>query len=313
MEIQTIQNLPATEIRAAKSYMDASTATATKKAYQSDWLIFTTWCASKGVESLPATPEVVALFLSAQARGGKKAATVARRLASVSSAHKAVGLDSPARSMPVQAILRGIRRKHGCAQDQKAPATADIVRKMAQCAPNTTSGLRDRSLILLGFAGAFRRSELSALMIEDLGSTPEGVRVRVRMSKTDQEGRGLVKPIPYGNQCCPVQALRDWLEVSGITEGPLFRRVWKNGRIGEEPITPKSIAGIIKRMAEKIGLNPDLFSGHSLRSGFCTEAAKNGADLFRIMDQTGHKNLKTLKGYVRRGQEFNNHPGEGLL
>jgi site-specific recombinase XerD len=313
MELQTIQNLPATEIIAAKSYMDASTATATKKAYASDWAIFTAWCDSKCVESLPATPEVVALFLSAQAREGKKAATIGRRLASISSAHKAVGLDSPASSMPVQALLRGIRRKHGCAQDQKTPATSEIVREMARSAPNTKSGIRDRALLLLGFAGAFRRSELAALTIEDLGFTPEGVRVSIRRSKTDQEGKGQVKAIPFGGLFCPVRAVKEWLKVSGITEGPLFRSVRKNGVVNDSRLTTKSIGQIVKRAASSIGLDPKDFSGHSLRSGFCTSAAKNGADLFKIMDVTGHKNLKTLKGYVRRGQEFNNHPGEGLL
>jgi len=314
MQLQTApQNLPAREIQVAQEYLDASVSDATRKAYKTDWAIFSAWCASKGVESLPASPDVVALFLSAQAGEGKATATIGRRLASISSAHKSAGLDSPAGSKPVQAILRGIRRKHGCAQDQKSPATAEIVREMARSAPNTKSGIRDRALILLGFAGAFRRAELSALCVSDLGFAPEGVRVLVRRSKTDQDGRGQVKAIQNGDVFCPVRAVREWLEVSEITEGPVFRSVRKNGVVSDKAITTKSIGEIVKRLAESVGLDPKEFSGHSLRSGFCTSAAMSGADLFRIMDITGHRSLKTLQGYVRRGNEFNNHPGRGLL
>jgi len=165
----------------------------------------------------------------------------------------------------------------------------------------------------LGFAGAFRRSELAALTVADLEEVDEGLRVHIRKSKTDQEGAGEVVPVIRGNGNCPVQAVRAWLEATGITEGPVFRRVGKGRKVFPAGLTPFSISEIVKRYAGLAGFTADEFAGHSLRAGFLTSAAENGASIFAMMDVSRHRSVETVRGYVRRAEEFNGHAGEGLL
>ncbi len=187
------------EAEAAAAFARAEKADATRRAYRSDWRRFEAWCASRGTAPLPAAPEAVAAFLAAEAAAGTKPSTLARRAAAIRYAHRLAGHESPTNAEAVRATLRGIRRTLGAAPAQKAPATASRIAAMAALAPaGTLRGLRDRALLLLGFAGAFRRSELVALRVEDLVETPDGLRIVIRRSKTDQEGAGQEVAIPHG-------------------------------------------------------------------------------------------------------------------
>jgi integrase len=174
-------------------------------------------------------------------------------------------------------------------------------------------GLRDRALLLLGFAGAFRRSELVALNVADFGETAEGLRIRIARSKTDQEGQGVTIAVVPGSVACPVRALRAWLEAAGISEGAVFRPVAKGGRIASARLGSKAVGLIVKKHATKLGLDPLAFGGHSLRAGFLTSAAARGASIFKMMDVSRHRSVDTLRGYVRDAELFRDHAGAGLL
>jgi integrase len=197
----------------------------------------------------------------------------------------------------VRATVRGIRRSLGAAPSKKMPATAERVIGMAPLAGTRLSATR--ALLLIGFAGAFRRSELVALNADDIEETVEGLRVTIRRSKTDQEGHGHVIAIPRGVIACPVTALKAWLEAAAITQGAVFRPIAKGGRIRPTRLTDRSVADIVKAHAQRAGLDPKLFAGHSLRSGFLTSAAARGASIFKMADQSRHKSMDTLRGYVR--------------
>jgi integrase len=183
---------------------------------------------------------------------------------------------------------------------------------MALAAGDDMKGLRDRALLLTGFAGAFRRSELVALNIEDLEESEPGFKVTIRHRKTDQEGTGQTIAIVRGSVACPVTALKAWLEAAGITTGPVFRSVKKGGAVGAR-LPAQSVADIVKAYAGRVGLDPALFAGHSMRSGFLTSAAKRGASIFKMMDQSRHRSVETLRGYVRDAEIFKGHAGAGLL
>ena len=212
------------------------------------------------------------------------------------------------------AVLRGIRHELGTAPQQKAPATAERVRAMLDAIPgDTLRGKRDRAILAFGMAGAFRRSELVALRVEDLDRVPEGVRLTIRRSKTDQLGAGQVIAILRGSKLRPVRALFEWIEAAAITAGPVFRGIDRHGRISAEPLTPQSVALIVKRAADAAGLDRDEFSGHSLRAGFLTSAADSGADALRMMEVSRHRRVETVRGYVRRANLFRGHAGAGFL
>ena len=174
-------------------------------------------------------------------------------------------------------------------------------------------GKRDRALLLLGFAGAFRRSELAALRVEDLTFGADGVDVLIRRSKTDQEGQGQVVAIPHGVHLKPVESLQDWLQAAGIKAGPIFRAVSRGGKVGEAALTGHSVANVVKRYAAAAGLDVSSFSGHSLRAGFVTSAADRGADLNRIMDVSRHVDPRTVRTYIRRADRYKDHAGAGFL
>lgn len=302
------------ELKQAKYFYNHQHAASTLRAYRSDWAIFERWCHTRGLQSLPAAPEVIAVFLSSQASGGSKPATLTRRVAAIRYFHQVAGMAaSPTGSEIVKSTIKGIKRALGTAKSQKAPATADRLLKMLEHVPDTLQGCRDRAILLLGFAGAFRRSELSHLLVSDLKEVPAGLRVHIRKSKTDQEGAGQVVPIIRGKNFCPIKAVRVWLQKANINNGPIFRRLGKGGKIFKKSLTPYSIGKIVKRYAEKAGYNPDDYGGHSLRAGFLTSAAMNGASIFKMMDISRHKSMDTLKGYVRQAEEFRDHAGQGLL
>lgn len=308
--------LTESETERLRAYMSAEKSQATRRAYQSDWKGFVAWCEEKGAEPLPARVETICAFLVHQVERGLKASSVSRSFAAIRYAHKLANVDSlPTDSEAVRAVLCGIRRSKGTRPEQKAPATAEIVKTMITHCPTTLAGLRDKAILLLGFAGAFRRSELSALTLDDLEFVKEGLRVHVRRSKTDQAGQGFAKPIIHGAtpSTCPVVAITAWIKAARIENGFLFRRLSKGERVEAESLSGYSIGVIVKDYAAKVGLDPETIGGHSLRAGFCTSAAMAGADAFKIMDVTGHKSVQTLRGYVRRADEFRNHAGSGLL
>ena len=297
-----------------QAYALAEKADATRRAYRSDFAKFAAWCRTeRSVEALGASPDTVATYLAAQASAGVKPSTLDRCLAAIGYAHRLAGLPSPAEHEAVRAVMRGIRRTTGVALAQKAPATAERMKAMLQAIPaDTLLGKRDRALLLLGFAGAFRRSELVALKVADLAFEPDGVRVLIRRSKADQEGHGQEIAIPRGTKLRPVAALQAWLAAASITAGPVFRSVNRHGKVGGA-LTAQVVATAVKRHAEAAGLDPDAFAGHSLRSGFLTSAADAGADVLRMMEVSRHRRVETVQGYVRRASLFKGHAGAEFL
>jgi site-specific recombinase XerD len=296
----------------AAFFARADKALSTRKAYRSDLGLFHAWCTKRRVPALPATPETVAAFVATEAMRSRLP-TIRRRLAAIRYVHRIAGLPVPTDDERVKAVVRGVRRTIGAAVAKKAPATNDKVLAMVAAQDGSLTNLRDRALLLLGFAGALRRSELVALDVEDITETAQGLKVIIRHSKTDQEGAGSAIAIVRGSLACPVAALRAWLAAATIANGPVFRRVNKAGRVLPSRLTAQSVALIVKARAKRIGLNPEQFSGHSLRAGFLTSAARHGASLFKMMDVSRHRNLDTLKGYVRDSEMFTNHAGNGLL
>jgi site-specific recombinase XerD len=301
------------DLQDARAFAENEKAVATRRAYQSDFRVFTDWCESRDLDPCPVAPQTIAAFLAAQAKDGISASTLARRIAAIQYVHELAGHDSPTKAKIVGVTMRGIRRTVGTAKRQKAPATAERIAEMVRQCPDTLAGKRDRALLLLGFAGAFRRSEIVALTVADLEEADGGLRVTVRKSKTDQEAAGYVVPILRGAKACPVAAVKAWIETAGIMEGPIFRPLAKGGRVLAQALSTKSVAEIVKVYAERAGLDPEAFAGHSLRSGFLTSAASRGASIFKMMDISRHKSVDTLRSYVRRAEEFKDHAGEGLL
>lgn len=316
LTVSQASNLPAAlapDLAAAMGYAKAEKAQATRKAYGTDFRIFAAWCETKGAASLPALPETVAAFLAAEAGAGVKPSTIGRRVAAIRYAHKLAILPTPTDAEGVKATVRGIRRTFGGAKVKKSPAVAAKMKNMVATAPEGLAGLRDRALLLLGFAGAFRRSELVALDVADIEQTPEGLRVTVRRAKTNQEGLGRTLAIARGDMACPVKALAAWLDAAGISTGPLFRPINKAGTVADSRLTAQSVALIVKAYAGRAGFDASAFAGHSLRSGFLTSAAGNGASIFKMMDVSGHRSVDTLRGYVRDAELFKDHAGAGLL
>jgi site-specific recombinase XerD len=301
------------EAEAAAKYALAEKASATRRAYRSDFKIFRTWCRNRGIDVLPATPEAVAAFLAAEADRKIRPATIGRRLAAIRYAHRLAGVPVPTDDERVRATMRGIRRSLGAAPVRKAPATAEKIVAMAPPAGEHVATLRDRALLLFGFASAMRRSELAALDVEDIEETAQGLLIMIRRSKADQEGYGNQIAVPLGTKACPVAALVNWLRAAAITNGPVFRPIGKGGHVQNTRLTDRSIANIVKGHAARAGLDPASYSPHSLRSGFLTAAAANGASIFRLADQSRHKSIDVLRGYVRYAELFRDHPGANLL
>jgi site-specific recombinase XerD len=320
----------------AADFARADKAENTRKAYRSDFARFQSFCAQHRLSPLPATPRTLAAFLAIEARNAKPS-TIERRLAAIRYAHTLAGLKTPTDDERVKATARGIRRTLGTATAKKAPITDDTLRailatlttranalaakrgllaktrrKTPLTKPNgAIADLRDRALLLLGFAGAFRRSELVALNLADLVETKQGLRVAIHRSKNSHDVTAIA--IPRGRNACPVRALKTWLAAATITSGPIFRRISKAGRVLPDRLTAQSVALIVKAHAKRAGLDPRQFSAHSLRAGFLTSAARRGASLFKMMDVSRHRSLTTLKGYVRDAELFADHAGEGLL
>lgn len=288
-------------------YLRASLAENTRRAYRSDLNHFLQWGGT-----VPVSPELLARYLAAHAERHAPA-TLARRLVSIGKAHTAQGLPSPADTELVHATLRGIRHTHGSAQRQVAPAIKeDILLMVAGLKGN--KGIRDRALLLVGFAGAFRRSELASLIVADIEQAKQGVIFQLRRSKTDQEGQGRKIAIPFARGAvCPVLALQHWLEVSRITEGPIFRPVNRHGIIADASLTAQSVALVVKERAKAAGLDPSKYAGHSLRAGLVTSAAQIGVSSWKIRQQTGHKSDAMLARYIRDANLFIDNAAGAVL
>lgn len=309
------QVAPAALSTTAKGYALNSRAAATTRAYRTDLEHFARWCVARNACPLPALPEVVAEYVADMA-GTYKPATIARRLAGVSVAHKLAGYETPTRAEVVRVVNTGVRRTLGTAPEQHNAAGIGEVRRMvARLDLDSVAGLRDRALLLAGFALAARRSELVALQLSDLEQTAEGYKVTIRRGKTDQEGRGTTRALPYGTdpETCPVRALTAWITAAGITEGPIFRAVDRWGRVSDRPLSGQGVALVVKGAADRAGLDPSRYSGHSLRAGFCTTAAARGASERAIARQTGHApNSTVLRSYIRHATVFTDNAAADL-
>jgi site-specific recombinase XerD len=294
----------------AQGFARAEKAENTRRAYRSDFALFEAWCRAHRVKALPARPETVAAFIATEAQR-TKASTIQRRMAAIRYAHRLSGHASPTDDERVKATERGIRRTLGAVATQKAPATRETLLAMLAFKDRTIADLRDRALLLIGFAGALRRSELVALDVGDVAIARDGLHILIRRSKTRQDGATIA--IARGKRACPVQALRAWLRAAAISKGPLFRRVSKVGRVLPARLTAQSVALIVKARAKRAGLDPQQFSAHSLRAGFLTSASKRGASIFKMMDVSRHRSVQALKGYIRDRELFADHAGRGML
>lgn len=305
--VSSTMHIGLTELSAsANKYVLNSKARNTIRAYQSDWRSFFTWCDERHLSSLPAEPKTVALYLSDMADRGYRTSTIGRHMISIGLAHRTKGFPSPTADETVRAVWRGIRNTLGIAPQGKAPLLVEDLRRMLQHAPNDLMGLRDRALLLIGFAGAFRRSEIVALNVEDVEFVREGLVITLRRSKTDQEGEGRKVGIPYGSfiETCPVRALQAWLTATGIKSGPLFRPVSKAHDVRDARLSDKTVARIVKRYVRLIGLDQRHFAGHSLRAGLATSAAMAGVSERDIMSQTGHRSPMMVRRYIRDSNLF---------
>jgi site-specific recombinase XerD len=295
--------LPAME--QVRQYIRASKAESTLRGYQSDWREFCGWCEAHAQCPLPATPEAVAGYI-AECAGHLKAGSIQRRLNAIAEAHKATGAESPARDATVTNTMKGIRRTLGTAPVQKAAALTEDIKAMVAATDQGIIGARDRALILLGFSGAFRRSELVSFDVEDCSFGRDGLTVTLRKSKTDQNGEGRKIGIPYGSNpdTCPVRTIQVWLELAAITTGPLFRSINRHGQVQVGRLGGIDVARIVKKLAERAGLDAAKFAGHSLRAGHATSAAIAGASERSIMNQTGHRSVQMVRRYIRDASLF---------
>jgi integrase len=294
----------------AREAADASRAPSTEKAYASDWRDFSAFATRVCRERMPADPETVALYVADLRRSGRRPATIARKLAAIAVYHRSIGHQSPCEHDVVRAVVRGTRRALGVAQRQSTALTLDDLTRVLAPITKDPRGVRDRALLLIGFAAALRRSELVAIDFEDLWfEEGRGVVIRIRRSKTDQESAGDAVAIAHGSESktCPVAALRDWLEMSAITSGPVFRRVRRGGAVGSGALTGYAVAQITASRAAKAGLE-GAFAGHSLRSGFATAAARAGSSERAIMRHGRWKDSASARRYIRDGSRWEDNP-----
>lgn len=279
-------------------YLQAALSNNTRRAYQADLAHFINWGGT-----IPASQDCIANYLTACV-GLLSPATLSRRIVAIGRAHTSQGMDSPIKCDLIKTLMRGIRRTTNTAQRQVAPATKDHIIAMVDRLIGIR-GTRDRALLLVGFAGAFRRSELVAIQYQDIEFADQGLVITIPRSKTDQEGKGRKVAIPYARGAiCPVLSLKAWLIVSRITAGPIFRPINRHDKIDLNALSPQAVAEIIKKRAEALGLDPSRYSGHSLRAGLVTSAALAGIPSWKIRQQTGHKSDAMLQRYIRDTQIF---------
>lgn len=281
-------------------------------AYESDWNDFCDWCRYHHQTSYPAKPETIVNYINDLADYAK-ASTIRRRISAISENYNASGdhVENPCRAWIVKEALIGLTRLKGTVQKGKTPIYWEEIKEMIHRMDlSSLQALRDRAVLLLGFMGAFRRSELAGLDVEDIRKYPQGIVVTIRHSKTDQTSAGQQIGIPYlshSSMDC-IHALQEWLTAAGITSGPLFRSFLKNGKVSSRRLSDKSINLIVKKYAASIGLNPEMYGAHSLRHGFATYAALQGVEERLIMKQTRHRSVEMVRRYINEADLFTNNP-----
>ncbi|OUV61586.1 MAG: integrase [Candidatus Pelagibacter sp. TMED128] len=293
--------------------LQSSKAINTVRAYKSDFKDFGLFCVQNGFKNLPSDPKVVSLYLTHLSTKEVKLSTIKRRLVSIGVIHKIKGHYLDTKHPVIIENLMGIKRRKGTVQKGKKPILINELKKIIEVISNQEvediKKLRDTALILIGFAGGFRRNEIVSLDYEDLDFVYEGLKITVKRSKTDQFGEGSIKAIPYFEDSiyCPVKILKRWLNISKIKKGPLFRRFTKGSKLTLNRLTDQTVALLIKNYLNKAGIDSKNYSGHSLRSGFATSAAESGAEERSIMAMTGHKSSEMVRRYIKEANLFKNN------
>ena len=286
----------------------------TVRAYKSDFKDFNIFCVKNGFKALPTEPKIVSLYMTYLSTKNNKISTLKRRLVSIGVIHRLKGLYLDTKHPSIIENILGIKRRKGSIQKGKKPILINnlkqIINIIDEQIKDDIKKLRDRSIILIGFSGGFRRNELVSLDYDDLEFVEEGLKINLKKSKTDQFGEGSVKALPYfdNNQYCPVKSVKKWLEISKINSGSLFRRFSKGSKLTEYRLTDQTVALLIKEYLELAGIESKNYSGHSLRSGFATSAAESGAGERSIMAMTGHKTSQMLRRYIKEANLFKNNP-----
>jgi len=293
--------------------LQSSKANNTVRAYKSDFRDFGLFCVQNGLKSLPTEPKVVSLYLTHLSSKNIKMSTLKRRLVSIGVIHRLKGHYLDTKHPIIIENIIGIKRRKGSIQKGKKPLLINnlktIINIIDEYNKKDIKKIRDRTIILMGFSGGFRRSEIVSLDYDDLDFVNEGLKINLKRSKTDQFGLGSVKGLPYfdNNQYCPVRSLKRWIEISEIKSGPLFRRFLKNSNLSENRLTDQTVALLIKKYLKLAGIDNKNYSGHSLRSGFATSAAESGAEERSIMAMTGHKSPEMVRRYIKEANLFKNN------
>ena len=293
--------------------LQSSKANNTVRAYKSDFNDFGLFCTQNGFKSLPSEPKVVSLYLTYLSTKDAKMSTLKRRLVSIGVIHRIKGHYLDTKHPSIIENIMGIKRRKGSIQKGKKPLLINNLKKLINVIDQENNQdikkLRDRSIILIGFSGGFRRNEIVSLDYNDLDFVEEGLKIQIRRSKTDQFGEGLVKALPYfdSSKYCPVISLKNWIEISKIESGPLFRRFVKGSKLSPKRLTDQTVALLIKKYLKLAGIDSKNYSGHSLRSGFATSAAESGAEERSIMTMTGHKSTEMVRRYIKDANLFKNN------
>ena len=293
--------------------LQSSKADNTVRAYKSDFNDFGLFCAQNGFNSLPTEPKIVSLYLTYLSTKEAKMSTLKRRLVSIGVIHKLKGHYLDTKHPSIIENIMGIKRRKGSTQTGKKPISINnlklIINVIDQQYKQEIKKLRDRTIILIGFSGGFRRNEIVSLDYDDLDFVPEGLKINIRRSKTDQFGEGSIKALPYfdNSQFCPVLSLKNWLNISKINSGPLFRRFSKGSKLSQNRLTDQTVALLIKEYLKLAGIESKNYSGHSLRSGFATSAAESGVEERSIMAMTGHKSTEMVRRYIKEADLFKNN------
>jgi len=301
-------------LEAAGRYAGKAHAHATKRAYQFDWIHYADWCRDQGFTAMPAEPRVVGAYLTSLAETHAPN-TIRRRLTAIGRAHRYNGLSWNPCHREIQEPLRGVLREHGRPPQQAAALTLDLLQRLLDTCDLSPGGRRDRALLLFGFAAALRRSELVGLLVSDITLRADGLELRLRRSKTDPEGEGASIGLPQGQhrRTCPVLAFKEWQQVAKRNAGPLFRPIAKGGHIRTTALTPYAVTRILAKRAALAGVvleGPEQLSAHALRVGFITEAYARGVRDEDIMKHTRHRDLRTMRGYVRRAGLISDSPAK---
>ena len=293
--------------------LQSSKANNTVRAYKSDFNDFGLFCSQNGFKSLPSEPKIVSLYLTHLSTKEVKMSTLKRRLVSIGVIHKLKGHYLDTKHPAIIENIMGIKRRKGSVQKGKKPILISYLKRLINAIDEEDKEeikkLRDRSIILIGFSGGFRRNEIVSLDWDDLDFVPEGLKINIKRSKTDQFGEGFTKALPYfeSSQYCPVVSLKNWIEISKITSGPLFRRFIKGSKLSENRLTDQTVALLIKEYLNLAGIDSKNYSGHSLRSGFATSAAESGVEERSIMAMTGHKSTEMVRRYIKEANLFKNN------